>query len=43
MNKDEFEEQFDKAKQKFYAKPVFAAQVGIAVGVLGTLFVQWVF
>ena len=47
MNPDEFEAQFkDKygeAKTKFYAKPIFAAQVGVVVGVLGTLFVQWVF
>lgn len=32
--------EYNKAKTKFYAKPIFAAQIGIVVGVLGTLLVQ---
>lgn len=47
MNKDEFEEKFKggyaKGKTKFYANPIFAAQAGIVVGVVGTLLVQWIF
>lgn len=35
--------EYARAKSKFYKSPVFAAQAGIVVGVLGTLFLQWVF
>lgn len=40
---DKFKNEYAQAKTKFYANPIFAAQAGIVVGVLGTLLVQWLF
>ena len=35
--------EYARAKVKFYKSPIFAAQAGIVVGVVGTLLVQWIF
>lgn len=47
MNSDDFEnrfkEEYAEGKAKFYANPRFAGLVGLAVGIAGTLLVQWVF
>lgn len=37
-----FDDAYEKGKARFYADPRFAGMVGVVVGVLGTLLVQWV-
>lgn len=41
--KDSLNKEFNRGKKKFYSSPIFAAQAGIVVGVLGTLLVRWFF
>ena len=40
---DKLENEYRDAKAKFYQRPVLAAQIGIVVGILGTLLVQAIF
>ena len=35
--------EYAQAKKKFYQSPILAAQIGIAVGIVGTLLFQAIF